>query len=85
MNKVCLKDIYSLLSIDQLVDATLGFNLISFMDAFFDYSQIYMDEEDEKKMTFIANQDIFYYKVMPFGLKNARTTYQRLVNKVFTN
>ena len=26
---------------------------------------------------------IFYYKVMPFGLKNARATYQRMITKMF--
>ena len=44
-----------------------------------------MTEEDEKKTTFIVNRAIYYYKVMPFGLKNDGATYQRLVNKIFSS
>ena len=53
------------------------------MDAFSGYNQIRMAEEDEEKTAFVANRAIYCYKVMPFGLKNAGATYQRLVNKIF--
>ena len=43
-----------------------------------------MDEDNQKKTLFITNQGLYCYKVMPFGLKNARTTYQRLVNRMFS-
>ena len=42
-----------------------------------------MDEADQKKTLFVTSQGLFCYKVMPFRLKNARATYQRLVNKMF--
>ena len=42
-----------------------------------------MAEEDEEKIAFIIDQRTYCYKVMPFGLKNARATYQRTVNKIF--
>ena len=42
-----------------------------------------MDEVDQEKTSFITNQDLFCYKVMPFGLKNTGATYQRLVNHMF--
>ena len=42
-----------------------------------------MVEEDQEKTAFITSQGLYFYKVMHFGLKNARATYQRLVNKMF--
>ena len=42
-----------------------------------------MDEADQEKASFITSQGLFCYKVMPFGLKNAGATYQRLVNHMF--
>ena len=83
LNKACPKDSYPLPRIDQLVDSTTGHRLLSFMDTFFGYNQIRMDETDQEKTSFVTSQDLFCYKVMPFGLKNVRATYQRLVNHMF--
>ena len=69
--------------IDQLVDATSGHELLTFMDAFSGYNQIRMASEDEEKTAFITNRGLYCYRVMPFSLKNAGATYQRLVNKIF--
>ncbi|GMH18458.1 hypothetical protein Nepgr_020299 [Nepenthes gracilis] len=41
-----------------------------------------MSSEDEEHTSFMTDQDTYCYKVMPFGLKNARATYQRLDNKM---
>ena len=83
LNKACPKDSFPLPRIDQLVDATSGHTLLSFMDAFLVYNQIQMASEDEEHTLFVTDQGTYYYKVLPFGLKNVGTTYQRLVNKVF--
>ena len=53
------------------------------MDAFSGYNQIRMHEDDQEKTSFVTSQDLFCYRVMPYGLKNAGTTYQRLTNKMF--
>ena len=43
-----------------------------------------MHLDDKDKKAFITNERVHCYKVMPFGLKNAGVTYQRIMNKVFT-
>ena len=85
LNKACPKDNYPLPRIDTLVDSTARHQLLSFMDAFSGYNQIKMEEADQEKTFFVTNQGLFYYKVMPFGLKNAGATYQRLMNKMFAH
>ncbi|CAL9021070.1 unnamed protein product, partial [Prunus brigantina] len=65
------------------VDATAGHELLSFMDAYSGYNQIFMDPADRYHTTFITDKGLYCYNVMPFGLKNAGATYQRLVHKIF--
>ncbi|KAL5555767.1 hypothetical protein UlMin_038003 [Ulmus minor] len=83
LNKACPKDSFPLPRIDQLVDATAGHELLSFMDAYSGYNQIRMHQPDQEHTAFLTDQGLYCYKVMPFGLKNAGATYQRLVNKMF--
>ena len=54
-----------------MVDMTAGHELLSFMDAYSGYNQIKMHLPNEEKTTFITDQEIYCYKGMPFGLKNA--------------
>ena len=83
VNRACPKDSFPLPRIDLIVDATAGHELLSFMDAFSGYNQISMDPDDQEKTSFVTGQGTYCYRVMPFGLKNARATYQRLVNRMF--
>ena len=83
LNKACPKDSFLLPKIDQLVNATAGHELLSFIDAYSDYNQIRMCPEDEDKMAFTTNHGLYYYKVMSFSLKNVGATYQHLIYKVF--
>ncbi|KAI5350813.1 hypothetical protein L3X38_003704 [Prunus dulcis] len=83
LNKACPKDSFPLPRIDQLVDATAGQELLSFMDAYSGYNQIFMHPPDSEHTAFITDKGLYCYNVMPFGLKNAGATYQRLVNKIF--
>ena len=69
--------------IDQLVDATVGHPQMSFLDAFQGYHQIPLATDDQEKTAFVTPVGNYHYKVMPFGLKNAGSTYQRMMNKMF--
>ena len=81
--KTCPKDSYPLPQVNVLVDSIARHQLLSFMDAFLGYNQILMHKADQEKTSFVTNQGLFCYKVMSFDLKNARTTYQRLMTKMF--
>ena len=83
INRACPKDSFPLPRIDLIVDATVSHELLSFMDVFSCYNQISMDPDDQEKTSFGTGQGTYCYCVMPFGLKNAGATYQRLVNKMF--
>jgi hypothetical protein len=81
LNKACPKDPYPLPRIDQIVNSTAGCDLLCFLDAFSGYHQIKMVREDEEKTAFITPCGVYYYICMPFGLKNAGATFQRLMCK----
>ena len=83
LNKACPKDSYHLPNIDRLVESTVGNEMLTFMDAFSGYNQIMIHPDDREKTAFIIDRGTYCYKVMPFGLKNAGATYQRLVNQMF--
>lgn len=83
LNKAYPKDIYPLPIIDQLLDATSRHELLNFIDPFSRYNQIKIAKEDEEKINFIIERGFYYYKMIPFGLKNVVASYQYLVNKVF--
>ena len=75
LNKACPKDSFSMPRINQLVDATIGHHRMSFLDAFQGYHQIPLALGDQEKIVFVTPIRNYHYKVMPFGLKNAKSTY----------
>jgi len=83
LNKTCPKDFYPLPTINRLVDGVAGHKYMSFLDAFSGYNQISMHPSDITKTAFMTDDANYMYEVMPFGLKDARATYQRLMDKTF--
>ena len=56
---------------------------MSFLDAFQRYYQIPLALDDQEKTTFVTPIGNYHYKAMPFGLKNAGSTYQRMMTRMF--
>ncbi|GJU18188.1 reverse transcriptase domain-containing protein [Tanacetum coccineum] len=83
INAACPKDYYPLPEIDSKIESVMGFPLKCFLDAYKGYHQVQMAEEDEEKTAFYTDQGTYCYTKMPFGLKNAGATYQRLVDEAF--
>src|SRR5579884_4305833 len=81
LNRACPKDPLGLPRIDQVVDSTAGSELLCFLDAYSGYHQISLKPSDCEKTSFITPFGAFCYVTMPFGLKNARATYQRTMQK----
>ncbi|KAM1072630.1 hypothetical protein ACFX2B_017614 [Malus domestica] len=71
LNKRCPNDSFPLLLIDRLIDSTAGCELLSFMNAYSRYNQIFMNSPDQEHTTFTIDRGLYCYKVMPFSLKNA--------------
>nr|GEY43860.1 reverse transcriptase domain-containing protein [Tanacetum cinerariifolium] len=76
-------DCYPLSKIDWKVESLCGYSFKCFLDAYKGYHQIQLAEADEEKTAFYTGQGVYCYTKMPFGLKNAGTTYQRLMDKAF--
>ena len=66
-----------------MVDATTGHEMLTFMDASSGFQQIQMEPDDQEDTAFMTPSGIYCYIAMPFGLKNAGASYQRLVNMIF--
>lgn len=84
LKKACPKDAYHLPNIDKFVGNTLGYDLLSFMDVYLGYNQIWMYLNDKWKTTFMTKRSNYHYQIIPFGLKNVGPCmYQHLMDKVF--
>ena len=83
LNEACHIDNFPLPMIDQLEEATVGHDLLSFMDSYSGYNQIILYPPAEDKTTITTDRGIYCYKMMPFELKNAGSTFQRMVNRIF--
>jgi hypothetical protein len=84
VQRVCV-DYTSLNKTQQIIDSTAGCERFSFLDAYSGYNQIKLKKEDEEKTAFITPYGVFCYQVMPFGLKNAGATYQRMMPNCLGN
>jgi hypothetical protein len=82
LNKACPKNEFPLPRIDSLVDAAASSELMSLLDCYSGYHQIWMKKEDEPKTSFITPSGTYCYLRMPEGLKNAGGSFSRMTAKV---
>jgi hypothetical protein len=82
LNKACPKDNFPLPRIDKIVDSAAGCKVMSLLDCFSAYHQIYIKEQDKASTSFITPFDIYCIVRMPEGLKNAGSTFYRLTKRV---
>ena len=83
LNKVCPKDNFPLSRIDTLVDLATGSEMLSFLDCFSEYHQIWMRKEDEEFTSFITPFRTYYFVRMAEGLRNAGTTFVRMAQQCY--
>jgi hypothetical protein len=82
LNKACPKDEFPLPRIDSLVVAAASSELMSLLDCYSGYHQIWMKKEDELKTSFITPSGTYCYLRMPEGLKNAGGSFSRMTARV---
>jgi hypothetical protein len=70
---------------DQVIDSTVGCDVLSFLDCYSGYHQISLKEEDKIKKAFITLFGAYAYTTMSFRLKNAGATYQRAIQLCFAD
>jgi hypothetical protein len=82
LNKACPKENFPLPRIDKIVDSVAGCEVMSLLDCFSGYHQIYMKEEDKASTSFITPFGTYCFIRMLEGLKNAGSAFSRLTKMV---
>ncbi|GKF00237.1 reverse transcriptase domain-containing protein [Tanacetum coccineum] len=83
LNNATHNDHFLLPYIDQMLKRLAGHEYYFFLDGFSGYLQIPIAPEDQEKTRFTCPYETFAYKLMPFGLCNAPTTFQRCRTTIF--
>ncbi|KAK3106610.1 hypothetical protein FSP39_023509 [Pinctada imbricata] len=82
LNDVTLKDAYPIPRVDDCLEALSGAKWFSSMDLNTGFWQIGMADEDKEKTAFLTSMGLYQFTVMPFGLVNAPSTFERLMEDV---
>ena len=83
LNKCSLKDSYLVPKMDLILQRVSSAKRMSFLDGYSGFNQIVVAEEDREKTAFTTPWGTFMYAKMPFGLMNARATFQRAMDVAF--
>lgn len=87
LNKVTIKDKYPMPRIEDLVDRLQGRKCFTCLDLKSGYYQIMMSENEKsiEKTAFITEDGHYEFLRLPFGLANAPSCFQQMMNKVLGN
>ena len=82
LNDLTVKDAYPLPRVDDCIDALSGARFFSSLDLNSGYWQVAMNPADKEKTAFATTMGLFHFTVMSFGLANAPSTFERLMENV---
>ena len=83
LNKVSMKDNYTLPKMNHILQKVVGSERISTMDGFSGYNQIKVLPKNKEKIAFTTPWGTFMYVNMPFGLMNVGSTFQHAMDISF--
>lgn len=84
LNSVTIPDSFPLPNITDILDQLGNANYFSCLDCYSGFHSIKIKAEDAHKTAFSTDLGHYQFQRMPFGLKNAPATFQRLMNNVLT-
>ena len=82
LNAKTKKDVYPLPNITDTIESVRGKKYFTSIDLAAGYWQVEVEEDDKEKTAFICKQGLFEFNIMPFGLSNAPSTFQRMMDEV---
>ena len=82
LNELTKTEVYPLPRIDDHLDALRGSKYFTTLDLCSGFWQVKMAKDSIEKTAFVTHEGLYEFNVMPFGLKNAPGTFQRLMNTV---
>ena len=82
VNSKTIKDSYPLPRLDDIIDSVGNAKYVTKLDLLKGYYQVELTEKAKTISAFVTPFGLFQYEVMPFGLSNAPSTFQRLINHI---